>query len=115
MGLAVPICYGGEHALGVSGAMTKSLLLSAKHVEASRMTLHWFGNTSSSSLWYELADIEAKVRMKKGDRVWKIAFGSGFKCNSAVWECNRTIKAPTDCPWVDCMNRYPKALEFDQS
>lgn len=51
--------------------------------------------------------IEAKGRMKKGDRIWQIAFGSGFKCNSAVWKCNRTIKTPTDGPWDDCIDRYP--------
>ncbi|KAL0332484.1 UNVERIFIED_CONTAM: 3-ketoacyl-CoA synthase 6 [Sesamum calycinum] len=87
--------------------LQKNLQLSAEHVEASRMTLHRFGNTSSSSLWYELSYIEAKGRMKKGDRVWQIAFGSGFKCNSAVWKCNRTIKTPTDGPWQDCIDRYP--------
>ncbi|KAF8390131.1 hypothetical protein HHK36_024653 [Tetracentron sinense] len=87
--------------------LQKSLQLSGEHVEASRMTLHRFGNTSSSSLWYEMSYIEAKGRMKKGDRVWQIAFGSGFKCNSAVWKCNRTIKTPTDGPWFDCINRYP--------
>ncbi|XP_042500289.1 3-ketoacyl-CoA synthase 6-like [Macadamia integrifolia] len=87
--------------------LQKNLQLSAEHVEASRMALHRFGNTSSSSLWYELAYIEAKGRMKKGDRVWQIAFGSGFKCNSAVWKCNRTIKVPTDSPWLDCIDRYP--------
>ena len=87
--------------------LQKSLQLSAEHVEASRMALHRFGNTSSSSLWYEMSYIEAKGRMKKGDRVWQIAFGSGFKCNSAVWKCNRTIKAPTKGPWEDCIDRYP--------
>ncbi|CAI9096217.1 OLC1v1032305C1 [Oldenlandia corymbosa var. corymbosa] len=87
--------------------LQKSLQLSDEHVEASRMTLHRFGNTSSSSLWYELSYIEAKGRMKKGDRVWQIAFGSGFKCNSAVWVCNRTVKTPTESPWNECIDRYP--------
>ncbi|GAA0172039.1 hypothetical protein LIER_25945 [Lithospermum erythrorhizon] len=87
--------------------LQKSLKLSAEHVEASRMALHRFGNTSSSSLWYELSYIEAKGRMKKGDRVWQIGFGSGFKCNSAVWKSNRTITASTDGPWVDSIDRYP--------
>lgn len=87
--------------------LEKNLQLSAEHVEASRMTLHRFGNTSSSSLWYELCYIESKGRMKKGDRVWQIAFGSGFKCNSAVWKCNRAISTPADTPWLDCIDRYP--------
>ncbi|XP_071693922.1 3-ketoacyl-CoA synthase 6-like [Rutidosis leptorrhynchoides] len=87
--------------------LQKNLQLSSEHVEASRMTLHRFGNTSSSSLWYELSYIESKGRMKKGDRVWQIAFGSGFKCNSAVWKCNRNIKTPTGGPWEDCIDRYP--------
>ncbi|MFS8033705.1 putative very-long-chain 3-oxoacyl-CoA synthase [Helianthus anomalus] len=87
--------------------LQKNLQLSAEHVEASRMTLHRFGNTSSSSLWYELSYIESKGRMKKGDRIWQIAFGSGFKCNSAVWKCNRSIQTPTGGPWEDCIDRYP--------
>ncbi|CAL0315333.1 unnamed protein product [Lupinus luteus] len=87
--------------------LQKNLQLSTKDVEASRMTLHRFGNTSSSSLWYELNYIESKGRMKKGDRVWQIAFGSGFKCNSAVWKCNKNIKASLHGPWADCIDRYP--------
>lgn len=88
--------------------LQKNLDLGSQHVEASRMTLHRFGNTSSSSLWYEMSYIEAKGRMKKGDRIWQIAFGSGFKCNSAVWKCNRNIKASTSLgPWVDSIHDYP--------
>ncbi|KAK1407590.1 hypothetical protein QVD17_39210 [Tagetes erecta] len=85
----------------------KHLKLSSEDVEASRMTLYRFGNTSSSSLWYELGYVEAKGRMKKGDRVWQIGFGSGFKCNSAVWECNREIEATKNGAWADCIHRYP--------
>ncbi|XP_058193978.1 3-ketoacyl-CoA synthase 6-like isoform X2 [Rhododendron vialii] len=87
--------------------LQRNLRLSAEHVEASRMTLHRFGNTSSSSLWYETGYVEAKGRMRRGDRVWMIAFGSGFKCNSAVWKCNRNIKVSSDGPWFDCIDRYP--------
>ncbi|VAI00652.1 unnamed protein product [Triticum turgidum subsp. durum] len=87
--------------------LQKNLSLSDEQVEASRMTLHRFGNTSSSSLWYELAYVEAKGRMRKGDRIWMIGFGSGFKCNSAVWECIDPPARNTDGPWSTCIHRYP--------
>ncbi|KAJ7189806.1 hypothetical protein O6H91_23G055800 [Diphasiastrum complanatum] len=87
--------------------LEKNLQLSSEHVEASRMTLHRFGNTSSSSIWYELSYIESKGRMKKGNKIWQIAFGSGFKCNSAVWQSMRTIKPPVRGPWTDCIEMYP--------
>ncbi|VAH84235.1 unnamed protein product [Triticum turgidum subsp. durum] len=88
----------------------RSLGLSNKHVEPSRMTLHRFGNVSSSSVWYELAYIEAKGRMHDGDRVWMIGFGSGFKCNSAVWEC--IVPAPnSNGPWAGCIHRYPVQIK----
>eukprot|EP00250_Pteridium_aquilinum_P005595 c15667_g1_i2 orf=410-1990(+) len=90
--------------------LEKNLQLSTKHVEASRMTLHRFGNTSSSSIWYELAYTEAKGRMQKGNRVWQIAFGSGFKCNSAVWRALRTVKPQADSPWADCIDQYPVVI-----
>ncbi|KAJ8472287.1 hypothetical protein OPV22_026630 [Ensete ventricosum] len=97
------------HASGraVIDELQRSLGLSAAHVEASRMTLHRFGNTSSSSLWYELGYIEAKGRMCEGDRLWMIGFGSDFKCNSAVWRCLRTMGTPVDGPWSECIHRYP--------
>ncbi|KAF3611906.1 hypothetical protein DY000_02045857 [Brassica cretica] len=92
--------------------LEKNLQLSPVHVEASRMTLHRFGNTSSSSIWYELAYIEAKGRMRRGNRVWQIAFGSGFKCNSAVWEALRNVKPSKNSPWEDCIDKYPVTLSY---
>ncbi|GAV69573.1 FAE1_CUT1_RppA domain-containing protein/ACP_syn_III_C domain-containing protein [Cephalotus follicularis] len=88
--------------------LEKNLELSEWHMEPSRMTLYRFGNTSSSSLWYELAYAEAKGRIKKGDRTWQIAFGSGFKCNSAVWRALRTINpAKEKNPWTDEIRDFP--------
>ncbi|XP_010255193.1 PREDICTED: 3-ketoacyl-CoA synthase 4-like [Nelumbo nucifera] len=87
--------------------MEKNLQLLPINVEASRMTLHRFGNTSSSSLWYELAYIEAKGRMREGHRIWQIAFGSGFKCNSAVWKALRNVTPSPKSPWEDCIDKYP--------
>ncbi|XP_031487538.1 3-ketoacyl-CoA synthase 11-like [Nymphaea colorata] len=88
--------------------LEKNLNLSEWHMEPSRMTLYRFGNTSSSSLWYELAYTEAKGRMKRGDRTWQIAFGSGFKCNSAVWKALRTINpAKEKNPWMEEIDQFP--------
>ncbi|KAG8076283.1 hypothetical protein GUJ93_ZPchr0006g43059 [Zizania palustris] len=86
--------------------LQRSLSLSDEQVEPSRMALHRFGNTSSSTLWYELAYIEAKGRMRRGDRVWMIGFGSGFKCNSASWECI-VPASNADGPWATSIHRYP--------
>lgn len=88
--------------------LEKNLDLSDWHMEPSRMTLYRFGNTSSSSLWYELAYTESKGRIRKGDRTWQIAFGSGFKCNSAVWRALKTIDpAKEKNPWIDEIHEFP--------
>ncbi|CAA7019238.1 unnamed protein product [Microthlaspi erraticum] len=78
----------------------KDLKLSEENMEASRRTLERFGNTSSSSIWYELAYLEHKGKMKRGDKVWQIGFGSGFKCNSVVWKALKDIDPPRhNNPW----------------
>ncbi|KAL3749707.1 hypothetical protein ACJRO7_010776 [Eucalyptus globulus] len=88
--------------------LEKSLGLSEAHMEASRMTLYRFGNTSSSSIWYALAYAEAKGRVKRGDRAWQIAFGSGFKCSSVLWEAIRTVGGgEASNPWTDEIDGFP--------
>lgn len=91
----------------VIDGIEKSLKLQKENAEASRMTLHRFGNTSSSSIWYELCYLEAKGRVKKGNKVWQIAFGSGFKCNSAVWKCVSDVDPTKRNAWSDSINLYP--------
>ncbi|CAE5984351.1 unnamed protein product [Arabidopsis arenosa] len=92
--------------------LQKELGLLPIDVEPSRSTLHRFGNTSSSSIWYELAYTEAKGRMKKGNKAWQIALGSGFKCNSAVWVALRNVKPSVNSPWEHCVAKYPVKLDF---
>lgn len=91
----------------VIDAIEGSLKLQREDGEASRMTLYRFGNTSSSSLWYELCYLEAKGRVLKGHKVWQIAFGSGFKCNSAVWKCLSDIDPSVRNAWSDRIHLYP--------
>jgi len=72
----------------VIDGIEKNLKLELFHTEPSRAALRDYGNTSSSSIWYELAYAEEKQKtnpMKNGHRVMQVAFGSGFKCTSAVW------------------------------
>jgi len=69
------------------------LKLTQKNIEPSRATLYRYGNTSSSSIWYELSYSERMGYIKKNDNIWQIALGSGFKCNSAVWKSLKTIKS----------------------
>jgi 3-ketoacyl-CoA synthase len=72
----------------VIDGIEKNMKLEDYHTEGSRMALLNYGNTSSSSIWYELEYIQEHQKshpMKKGDRVLQVAFGSGFKCTSGVW------------------------------
>mmetsp|Transcript_6428 Transcript_6428/g.18381 ORF Transcript_6428/g.18381 Transcript_6428/m.18381 type:complete len:561 (-) Transcript_6428:2022-3704(-) len=72
----------------VIDGIEKNLKLELYHTEPSRMALYNYGNTSSSSIWYELEYIHYHQKnnpLKKGDRIMQVAFGSGFKCTSGVW------------------------------
>lgn len=72
----------------VIDGIEKNMKLELFHTEPSRMTLLNYGNTSSSSIWYELEyiqDMQKSNPLKKGHRIMQVAFGSGFKCTSAVW------------------------------
>lgn len=49
---------------------------------------------------YILANIETTRGVKRGDRIWQIGFGSGFKCNSAVWRAMRN-NTEQHAAWTD--------------
>jgi 3-ketoacyl-CoA synthase len=76
---------------GVIDAMESNLSLSRSAVEPSRAALFRYGNVSSSSIWYVLAYIETFRGLRPGDTIWQLGFGSGFKCNSAVWRVRRRV------------------------
>ncbi|KAG0492739.1 hypothetical protein HPP92_005878 [Vanilla planifolia] len=99
----------------VVDGLQRALVLGDKEVEATRMALHRFGNTSSSSVWYGLGYVEAKGRMRKGDRLWQLGLGGGFKCNSAVWRCIRDVdglhEGGDGGAWKDCIRRYPVKMK----
>ncbi len=78
----------------------RQLRLGDEVVEPSRAVLYRYGNVSSSSIWYVLAYMESMRGIKRGDRVWQLGFGSGFKCNSAVWRALRGINE-THGTWAD--------------
>ncbi|KAI5066585.1 hypothetical protein GOP47_0019209 [Adiantum capillus-veneris] len=87
----------------------KNLYLDEYIVEPTRCTLQRWGNTSASSVWYVLAYMEARERIKANDKVWMLGLGSGFKCNSAVWRAISDVPLSKSNPWADCLHRYPVA------
>ncbi|CAA6674943.1 unnamed protein product [Spirodela intermedia] len=88
-------------------SVQKLMRLPDETTEPARMTLHRFGNTSSSLIFYEMAYFDAKGKFQEGDRVWMIAFGTGFKVCSLVWKSLKPSVLTKDNPWKDCIHRYP--------
>lgn len=68
----------------VIDAIQSALRLNDEYVKASRETLRRWGNTSSSSIWYELHYLEQEKKVQSGEKVLQLGFGSGFKCNTMV-------------------------------
>ena len=94
---------------GVLVAIQAALRLTDADMAVSRAVLWRYGNVSSASVFYELHLVDASRRkrqsgtgmkgigegenvpeggrlLRRGDCVWLLAFGSGFKVNSALFE-----------------------------
>ena len=95
---------------GVLLAIQAALRLSDADMAVSRAVLWRYGNVSSASVFYELHMVDASRKrrqsgsgqqkavgesdgapavgrvLRRGDCVWLLAFGSGFKVNSALFE-----------------------------
>nr|BBJ25283.1 3-ketoacyl-ACP synthase-2 [Coccomyxa sp. Obi] len=70
----------------------KKLRLDPCHVQPSKETLFRYGNTCCAAVFYVLTNMESRVGCKKGEKVWMLGFGTGFKCNSAVLRALRDVK-----------------------
>nr|XP_043634640.1 3-ketoacyl-CoA synthase 19-like [Erigeron canadensis] len=83
----------------------ENLGLDEYDLEPSRMALYRFGHTSVGGIWYVLGYMEAKKRLKKGDKILMISVGAGVKANSCVWEVCRDLNGSN--VWSDMIENYP--------
>jgi len=52
------------------------------------------------SVWYELAYIETRQGVDRSNKVWQLAFGSGFKFNSSVMIAKRAGEQKLPRRWL---------------
>jgi len=95
---------------GVVEGLSAQLGLDDRQMAPSANTLYWYGNTSSSTVWYSFGFVESAQGVKRGGKVWQIGFGSGFKCNSAVWKALKTVKRE-HTSWIHLKGREHEALD----
>jgi 3-ketoacyl-CoA synthase len=89
----------------------KGLGLPEVALEAVLATFHRYGNQSSSSMLYQMAYLEGKGMVAKGDRVVLFGWGSGPKCNSLVLDCLREFECDLKLnPWGEFLQRYPACM-----
>jgi 3-ketoacyl-CoA synthase len=69
---------------GVIDAIEKDFNFPEHITKPSREILYYYGNQSSASIWYIFKHIHPNVT--RGQKVWQMTFGSGFKANSLVWK-----------------------------
>ncbi|KAH7827256.1 3-ketoacyl-CoA synthase [Monocercomonoides exilis] len=75
------------HAGGIKliNDIRRNLSLSDDTIEAAYATLSRYGLLSGPSPWYQLAFLERKKRIRRGDTIWQLSYGSGFISVSATW------------------------------
>jgi hypothetical protein len=69
---------------------------------------------------YVLSYIEHHVGLKRGEKIWQMGFGSGFKCNSAVWRARKRIRSvscaivptPPAMSWKSCHSGQVSQASF---
>jgi 3-ketoacyl-CoA synthase len=74
--------------------VTQSSKTAELSIHLEKCELNRKGDSALCARRYVLANIETKAGVRRGDRVWQIAFGSGFKCNSAIWRALCNVDTP---------------------